>query len=542
MSAVLEGLKALGAARLVAMAGVAVGMLALLGLLALRGGNERMGLLYADLDPREAGQIVNRLDSEHVPNQVGGGGTQVMVPADQVPRLRALLARDGLPSGGSIGYELLDKSGGLTTSEFQQKIAETRALEGELVRSIRVISGVRAARVHLVLPRREPFARDRQEAQASVLITTAGQMDRESVQAILNLVAGAVPGLRPQNVSVIDNKGNVLARAGEPAGPAAAAQSTEEIRRGTEMRLARAVEEMLQRSLGPGHVRAEASVEMNFDRVQETQESYNPDGQVVRSSQTVTDNNKTTEKSNTVSVQNNLPNANADTPGAGSQEQRQEETTNYEISKTVRTLVREQPQIQRISLAVMVDGTEVKGADGKLVWQPRPAEELARIAQLVRSAVGYDAKRGDKVDVVSMRFAGDQDVAPPPPPGLFGVSFDKADLMHLAQNALLGLVGMVALLFVFRPMVHRLTALAPAALPGGGGPVAALGGYAGGGPPLLAGPDGQAAFSEEEDLVNVGNIEGQLRASSIRRLVELVDKHPEESLSIVRAWMQEGTT
>ena len=208
----------------------------------------------------------------------------------------------------------------------------------------------------------------------------------------------------------------------------------------------------------------------------------------------------------------------------------------------MRTLVREQPQIQRISLAVMVDGTEVKGADGKLVWQPRPAEELARIAQLVRSAVGYDAKRGDKVDVVSMRFAGDQDVAPPPPPGLFGVSFDKADLMHLAQNALLGLVGMVALLFVFRPMVHRLTALAPAALPGGGGPVAALGGYAGGGPPLLAGPDGQAAFSEEEDLVNVGNIEGQLRASSIRRLVELVDKHPEESLSIVRAWMQEGTT
>ena len=209
-------------------------------------------------------------------------------------------------------------------------------------------------------------------------------------------------------------------------------------------------------------------------------------------------------------------------------------------------LVHAQPQIQRISLAVMVDGTEVKGADGKLVWQPRPAEELARIAQLVRSAVGYDAKRGDKVDVVSMRFAGDQDVAPPPPPGLFGVSFDKADLMHLAQNALLGLVGMVALLFVFRPMVHRLTALAPAALPGGGGPVAALGGYAGGGRgegvPMLAGPDGQAAFSEEEDLVNVGNIEGQLRASSIRRLVELVDKHPEESLSIVRAWMQEGTT
>lgn len=558
MNAVLDGLKALGAARLVAMAVVAVGMLGLLGLLAMRGGSAPMALLYADLDAREAGQIVDRLDREHVPNQVVAGGTAIMVPGNEVPRLRALLARDGLPSGGSIGYELLDKSSGLGASAFEQKIAETRALEGELVRSIRAIAGVRAARVHLVLPRREPFSRDRQEAQASVLINSGpGRLDRESVQAILNLVAGAVPGLHPKQISIIDSRGNVLARAGEPAGPAAAAQTAEEQRLATEQRLSRAVEEMLERSLGPGHVRAEATVEMNYEQLRETQETYNPDGQVLRSSQTVTDSAKNTEPAKSVTIQNNLPNANAGA-GAGSQSQRQEETNNYEISKTVRTLVRDQPQIRRISLAVMVDGIEAKGADGKPEWKPRPAEELARIKRLVQSAVGYDQKRGDQVDVVSMRFAGDTSLLPAPAPGLLGMHFDKADLMQLAQNGLVALIGLAALLFVFRPMVTRLTSLAPAALPAGMAMAGAGGALGGGGGlgmaagseaamleavpgvPRLPAPEGGGG-EEESGMVQVQNVEGQLRASSIRKLGELVEKHPEESLTIVRAWMQEGT-
>lgn len=558
MSAVLEGLKALGPARLVAMAAVAAGMLLLLGLLALRGDGGHMALLYADLDAREAGQIVDRLDREHVVNQVTSGGTAIMVPADQVPRLRVLLARDGLPSGGSVGYELLDKSTGLGASEFQQRIMETRALEGELVRSIRAISGIRAARVHLVLPRRQPFARDRQDAQASVLVATAGTLDRESVQAILNLVAGAVPGLHPKAVSVIDSKGNVLARAGEPAGPAAAAQTGEEMRRATELRLSRAVEEMLEHSLGAGHVRTEASVEMNFDKIQETRETYNPDGQVLRSTQTTTDTSKTTEPAKSVTVQNNLPNANAESPTGGTQSQRQEETSNYEISKTVRTLVSDQPQIKRISLAVMVDGIETKDADGKSVWRPRSADDLAHLQALVRSAVGYDEKRGDHVEVVSMKFAADDALALAAPSGLLGLPLDKADLMRLAQNGLLGLIGLVALLFVFRPMVTRLTTLAPAAVLSGmagltgaqgiatltdpqGRPLEAAGLLQGpGGVALLSAPDREVGFADEDGLVRLGNVDGQLRVSAIRRLTELVDKHPEESLSIVRAWMQEG--
>src|SRR6185437_907490 len=300
-------------------------------------------------------------------------------------------------------------------SQFQQNINETRAMEGELERSIRMINGVRGGRVHIVLPRREPFAREKPEAQASVLLTMAGasRLDREGVQAVLNLVAAAVPGLKPQNISIIDSRGDVLARAGNPTGPEATAQSTEEIRRAAELRLARSVEEMLERTLGPGRVRAEASVEMSFDQTHETQENYNPDQQVVRSTQTVSDNSKSTEPSQNVSVQNNLPNANAGSSGAGSSSARQEETTNYEIGKTVRTVVHDQPQIKRISLAVVVDGSETMGADGKPQWKPLAADELARITSLAKTAIGYDEKRGDHVEVANLRFAAADAMAPP---------------------------------------------------------------------------------------------------------------------------------
>ena len=552
MKAALDGLKALGPARLAAMGAVALGMLGLLAFLALRGGSEQMALLYGDLDLREAGQVVEQLGRQHIAYRIAGQGNQIFVPADQVPRARLLLAREGLPSGGSIGYEIFDRGDGLAATQFQQNINETRAMEGELARTIRVIDGIRAARVHLVLPRREPFSRDRQDARASVMLTMTGaaRLDREGVQAILNLVSAAVPGLKPQNIAIVDSRGSMLARAGEPVGSLGGALSGDEMRHATELRLSRAVEEMLERSLGPGHVRAEAAVEMDFDKVNETQERYDPDGQVVRSTQSVNNNSRTTEANGTVSVQNNLPNADAGNTQAGSQEGRQEETTNYEISRTVRTLIREQPQIHRISLAVMVDGVVEPGTDGKpAAWQPRSADELARIATLVRGAIGYDEKRGDHVDVVSMRFASGEESPAAERGGVLGVKLEKSDLMRLAETLLFGLIALLGLLLVLRPMVLRLTTLQPALA----GSAAALtsgvstASLPGGSPLALGGPGmagelgapGVAGLIEDESMMNIANIEGQMRASSLRRIAWLVEKHPEETLAIVRGWMAE---
>ena len=561
MNALLEGLKALGPARLAAMGAVAFGLLALLAVMIMRAGsNDQMALLYGDLDPRDASQIVEQLNRRHVAYHLGAGGSQILVPAEQVAESRMLLARDGLPSGGSIGYEIFDRGDGYLFSAFQQKISETRAMEGELARTIRTIRGIRGARVHLVLPRREPFAREQQEAQASVMLTMAGaqKLDKEGVQAVLNLVAAAVPGLRPHNSAVIDSRGDLLAKAGEPVNQMSQAASAEDVRRATELRVARAVEEMLERTLGPGRVRAEASVRMNFDKVSETRELFDPDGQVTRSTQTVNSNSKTTEPNGAVTAQNNLPNADAGGQSNGSQEGRQEETTNYEIGKTVRTLLQEQPRIDRISLAVMVDGTDQPGPDGKPVWQPLPQGDLDRLTVLVKSAVGFDDKRGDQVNVVSMRFVTE---APPAAEsgGIMGVRLEKPDFMRLAQTGLLGIIGLLALLLVLRPMVARLTALAPAGAAGSslavadgsGGMAMAMAGP--GGAPAIAGPGGMLALPgpggggrggelssaqlEDEAMISLSQIEGQMRASSLRKLADLVGKHPEETLTIMRGWM-----
>ena len=551
MKALLDGLRALGPARLVAMGGVALGLLALLAVMVMRAGsNDQMALLYGDLDPRDASQIIEKLNQRHVPYRLGNGGGQILIPADQVPESRMLLAKDGLPSGGSIGYELFDRGDGYLFSAFQQKISETRAMEGELARTILAIRGIRAARVHLVLPHREPFAREQQEAQASVMLTMTGaqRLDKEGVQAILNLVAAAVPGLRTHNIALVDARGDLLARAGQPVTQLTEATNADGIRRATEMRLSRAVEDMLEKTLGPGHVRAEASVRMNFDRINETKELFDPDGQVTRSTQTVNSTSKSTEANPPVTAQNNLPNADAGSTGNGSQEGRQEETTNYEIGKTVRTLVTEQPRIDRISLAVMVDGTVQAGADGKPAWQPRAAEDLDRITALVKSAIGYDEKRGDQVEVVSMRFVTD-DTAAVDNGGLLGLHLEKPDFMHLAQTALFGVIGLLALLLVLRPMVTRLTALAPAGFAladGTGGQALAHGGV-----PSVSVPSGMAALTgpghqggsptaaqlEDEAMISLSQIEGQMRASSLRKLTDIVGKHPDETLTIMRGWM-----
>lgn len=547
MNGVLEGLKALGVVRLAAMGAVALGVFALLLVLAFRGGGSaRMALLYGDLDLHEAAQMAEVLDRQHIAHQSGAGGSELLVPADRIDAARLLLAHEGLPSGGSIGYEIFDRGDGLLAGAFTQGINQTRALEGELARTIRSIHGVRAVRVHIVLPHREPFAREQLPAQASVLLTLAGtaRPDREEVQAILTLVAAAVPGLRPENVALADSRGALLARAGESDGVLGAAATLEEMQHDTERRLARAVEEMLERSLGAGSVQAAATIEMDLDQVHETQERFDPDGQVVRSTQSVSDQNRSTEAAATTSVQNNLPNPDPQPgSGAGSQDQRQEETTNYEIGKTVRSIVRDRPQIRRLSLAVLVDDVEERDAKGNITRKPRSAEELARIAALVRGAVGYDEKRGDHVEVASMAFV--RDPAPDAPHTLLALGLERPDLLRLAQTALIGLLGLAALAFVLRPTALRLAQLAaggtaPLALAGGApaGPAGAAQ-LAAGDLPRLPAPAGGADGTGGEALIAVANIEGQIRASSVRRIAELVDQHPQETLTLVRTWMQQ---
>jgi flagellar M-ring protein FliF len=539
--ALIAQLRGFGPSRLALLGGAALAVLALLGWFVLRAGQPPMALLYADLDPRDAGQVVAALERARVPHRIEGGGSRILASENEVPRLRLTLAREGLPRGGSVGYEIFDRGESLTTTPFQQDVNRLRALEGELARSIASLSGVRAARVHLVLPRREAFSRDRGEAQASVVLTMQGaqRLDREGVQAVLHLVATAVPGLRPQNVSIVDSRGALLARGGQALAGPAMAQSQEEVRRGQELRIARAVEEMLERILGPGRVRAEATVEMDFDRIQTTEERFDPDNQVARSQQSVQENSRGAEGGPTT-VQNNIPGGDPGNGASASQESRQEETTNFEIGRTTRSTVREHPVVRRQSVAVLVDGVwEAPAGDGAAGFRERTPEELQRITALVRGAIGFDERRGDAVEVVSLRFA-EPPAGDAAAPGMFDLAFSSTTLARLVESALYALVALVAILLVGRPAVGRLVTAVnrPAgAIAGAAGGAAAIAGGAAGAIAGEAAPAALPGATETDAMVSLAMVEGQMRASSITRLQELVDRHPEEALSVVRRWM-----
>lgn len=551
MNGIVDGLRALGPARLIGLAVAAVMTVAALLTLTSFSGGEPMTLLYGELDLSESAQIVEHLEKQQIPYQLRGGGREVLVPADRIARARLLLARDALPSGGVVGYEIIDRGTGMVASQFEQRMNQLRALEGELTRTIRGIRGVRNARVHIVLPRREPFERQTPQAQASVLLSTSpGGIDRESVQAITHLVATAVPGLKIDNITIADSRGSLLSHSGE-AGASRSNDHAEELRRGIEMRISRSVEEILERSTGPGRVRAEATVDLDLDRINETREQFDPEGQVARSTQSTTSSNRSTEAANnSVSVQNNLPNADAgQSGGTGSQEQRQDETTNYEITKTVRNLVRDQAQIRRLSVAVLVDGIEDKTPTGEIVWKARPQEELDQMARLVKTAIGFDAKRGDQFEIVNMRFAPRDDTPPPDAAKLLGLPIAKDDVMALVRPAVPALVVLAMLLFILRPMITRLTSAPPPTgedgltLAGAGGADARMldtiqsAPRTGSGRTALATTDG--GITDDDEDLSVENVEGVIKVTSVRRLTTLVERHPEESLSIVRAWLRQ---
>ncbi len=554
------------------MALVAAGIVAFFIFLTSRLATPDMSLLYAELDSPDSGQIVSRLEQMNLPYRLSGDGSQIFVPSDQVGRLRVAMAEDGLPSGGSMGYEIFDRADGLGSTNFVQSVNHLRALEGELARTIRSIGQVRLARVHLVLPKRELFSRDRQEPSASIVLTMRGSrvLERPQVLAIQHLVAAAVPGLQPNLVSIVDNKGTLLARGGSGDELQETASSAEEMRRGYESRLARTIEELIERSVGRGNVRAEVSAQMDFDRVTENAEIYDPDGQVVRSTQTVeeTGNSSDNDQNPPVTVGNNLPDAGLPQLGEGStsrsQTSRVEETVNYEITRTVKTHVRESGLVRRLSVAVLVNGKVIPNPGGEAAYEPRSAEEMAQIAALVRSAVGLNEERGDTLEIANLRFAEvATDTGSDGETGFLGLAF--VEVTKAAEILVLGLVGILVLLLVVRPLMKRLMEMQPAQGEGGPGllpdlvgaqPVLAspdsetMSGLPPGATSALGGPEGGTTVaqqlattptdesdSEMETMIDLNRVEGRVRASSIRKIGEIVEKHPEEAVSIVRTWL-----
>ena len=375
----LHIIRSFGVARIASIIGVSLGVAIAMGLIMARIGAPSMGVLYAGLSYGEAQPVIERLEQDGVEHTLRDGGTEltILAPRDQISQLRLSLAADGLSVGGGVGYELFDDNQTLGATSFQQNINRLRALEGELARTLSSINGVRTARVHLVLPERELFARDKQTASASIVIDAPGGVDNRTVRAMVNLAASAVPELSPSHVTILDARGQLLASgAGDDSADAMAA-SIEEKKIAAEARIRREVESLVGRIVGAENVRVEIAADMDFSRITESSEIVDPDSQTVLSSTTVEETASSLDpnRARGVSVANSLPGGqafDASNAPATSSTQRTEETTNYEVTKTMRNAVREEGLvIKRLSVAVALNGLAQTAADGTVSYTPR---------------------------------------------------------------------------------------------------------------------------------------------------------------------------
>ena len=479
-----------------------------------------MALLYAGLEPSSAGELVQALESRNIRYEVRGDA--IYVPGPQRDETRMMLAAQGLPASGARGYELLDGLSGFGTTSQMFDAAYWRAREGELARTIVASPQIRAARVHIAHVGAQPFRRE-VAPSASVTVTPAsGALPAGQARAIRFLVAAAVPGMKPEDVSVIDGlSGMVVASEEAPTvGPGA----------DREAELRRAVERILEAHVGRGR----AVVELSLETVTETESirerRIDPDSRVAVQTET---EERTASSSGTqapgVTVASNLPDGDANAEAGQSQSQSLEtrERQAYEVSQVSRELHRAPGAIRRLTVAAMVDGVRVPDETGTPVWQPRETEELEALRELIAAAVGYDAERGDVISLRSLPFEAPVQLGAEAEGGLFGGL--PLDLMTLIQLAVLAAVVLALGLFVIRPILasgNRGEALPP--------PEDA-------GAPELVGPPGELAFPMQTAELDFGDFSGGgdgEELDPVQRLRRLIEERQEETVEILRGWME----
>ncbi len=540
MQGLFDFLKGLGAARLMAMIAVTAALIGFFAFVIMRVTTPQMTTLFTDLSLEDSSGIIKDLERQGIPYDLRNEGSVILVPKDKVTRLRMKLAEGGLPKGGGVGYEIFDKSDALGTTSFVQNINHLRALEGELARTIRAIDRIQAARVHLVLPERPLFAREAPEPSASIVVRVRGALEPQQIRAIRHLVASSVSGLKPQRVSIVDEAGNLLA---DGAASDVDQAVGDERRASFEKRMRKQVEDIVSSVVGQGRARVQLSADFDYNKITQTSDKFDPEGRVLRSTQTREESSATGVDNGQVTVNNELPGnqQNNNSPNTRDQSKKTEETNNYEISRTTKTEVTEAGRVNRISVAVLVDGAYSKNDKGELVYKERGKEELDRIAALVRSAIGFDQKRGDQVEVVNLKFAEGPQVAPiAEPTGFLGMmQFTKDDVMYVIELGVMMLLGLVVLFMVVRPLVKKIlsseeiAALAAAVTAPALEDNSAQMATAGAPGALIPGINSTA------HAIDVAQIQGQVHAQSVHRVGELAERNPNETVSIIRQWLSE---
>lgn len=482
-------------------------------------------VLYNNLSPEDSGAVIQKLKEKRIAYKVDGAA--ISVPMDKVYEMRMELAGEGLPQGGGIGFEIFDKSS-FGVTDFVQKVNYKRALQGELARTISQIKEVETARVHLAIPDKGVFLDEQKKAKASVIVKLkpGKALSSGQVNSIVHLVANSYENMRPEDVTVVDTSGKMWTKGSEEDSPLRLTATQLEYKRGLEKDLETRIQTMLEKAVGANKVVARVSVDVDNKQVERTEETFDPDSQVIRSEQRSKE--KTIGGSSTAGVpgvMSNLPGGvqpgNVVTTPA--QTQKQDEVVNYEINKVISHVVEPQGSIKRVSVAVLVDGVyeAAKGADGKEVkkYIPRSDADIMKFTDMVKNTVGYSDKRGDVITVVSTAFEGDTADA--------GAQADQASFISrvtenqpylvptLIRYGTILVVLILVFIFIVRPIIARIMQERSAlqaieqALPEGYG----------------ARELPEASTKEERDQIE------QLRA--------IVKKDPQQVASIIKSWIKE---
>ncbi|HTN62541.1 MAG TPA: flagellar basal-body MS-ring/collar protein FliF [Devosia sp.] len=530
----------IGLPRLAAMAVVAALMLGFFGFLVMRASTPMLAPLYTGLTLEDSSAIVTELQTLNVPFELRGDGDTILVPRDQITTLRMNLAGSGLPTKGQVGYEIFDQQSTLGATSFVQNINNVRALEGELARTIGSLARIKSTRVHLVLPERQLFSRTTKEPSASIVVGVRGELSAGEIRAIQHLVAAAIEGLSPNRVSIVDDSGTLLASGTEDGATGALAGEASEKTLTYENLVRSRVEDMLANVVGAGRARVEVTAEINFNRSTVTSETFDPDGQVVRSTQLSENENLANGANGQVTVANELPGAsqNNGTSGTTEQGKSSQEVTNYEISKKTETVATEAGDIKRLSVAVVVDGVYTTAADGTSTYTPRSPDEIASLLTLVKSAVGYSQARGDTVEVVNLPFADRPDLAVAGTDAAGGLlDFTRDDIMNGAQMAVTLLIALALVFFVMRPLLKKALAeekTEPLALPSGAelgqhGMLTASG-------ELVAAEDDGPRDKTPAWVANAKSM-GETQLNTLKTVGTLVEENPKQAALIVRDWL-----
>ena len=412
-------------------------------------------LLYANLSPEDAGTIVEKLKSQKVPYEVSNNGLTIRVASDKIHEIRLQLASEGLPEGSDVGLEIFEDTP-LGMTDFIQKLNYQRALQGELTRTIKTLDAVAQARVHLVIPKDNLFRKEKPRGKASVTlkIKSGKTLSEEQIQGIVHLVSSSVGSIQASDVVVVDLKGNLLSGGKEPSKEAMMSASNFKHKLRVEKELQAKIIKMLEDALGPGNIIAKVSTDLDFEQVERTEEIFDPDSQVVRSENQITENSKGAIPPGGIpGVQALVPSGEDANGVVGQAAERNKSNAvfNYEINKVVRRVSKPVGEIAKLSVAVMINGT-MEGDPAE--YKPRTPEEMAKYLQIVQSAVGYDQERGDVIQVENIQFDRSQ-------MDKEKAELERAEQIDMAMEVGKLVVGLIFLIMFFtrviRPIITWMT-------------------------------------------------------------------------------------